>query len=182
LCWKRAVKPAGFVSVRRDRLDSNSRSSSRLVRSEVERLARLWDVDLHDVEIRYSTRLRSSLGRADLLRSRISVASCVTSSAALRDVLRHELAHIAVRRLGVRGERTHGPTWQQLVQRAGSTPRRLATVAGFRRKEKNIVYRHECPVCDFVRFAKRPVASWRCADCTAAGLDGKLVITKRGNP
>jgi ribosomal protein L37AE/L43A len=42
-------------------------------------------------------------------------------------------------------------------------------------------FRHECPVCDFVRFARRRVQSWRCGDCMRAGLDGQLLITEE-NP
>jgi predicted SprT family Zn-dependent metalloprotease len=142
----------------------------------------LWGVELGDVEVRVSSRLTSSLGRANLRRSSISIASTVDSGRAFREVLRHELAHIAVARLGVRDEGPHGPTWARLVERAGSTPRRRAKVQGFKRQQKPLRYLHECPVCDFVRLGRRPVTSWRCADCVAAGLDGVLVITKRGNP
>ena len=41
---------------------------------------------------------------------------------------------------------------------------------------------HRCPVCDFSRVAARPVRSWRCADCVAAGLGGNLVITEKRAP
>jgi hypothetical protein len=43
----------------------------------------------------------------------------------------------------------------------------------------SIAYDHWCPVCQSSRQARRPVKAWRCAACVAAGLDGKLEITRR---
>jgi ribosomal protein L37AE/L43A len=39
-------------------------------------------------------------------------------------------------------------------------------------------YLHWCPVCHSRRFARRPMARWRCAECVDAGLPGALQITR----
>ena len=36
--------------------------------------------------------------------------------------------------------------------------------------------RHFCPVCHFERIAKRRVANWRCPECRAIGLPGRLHV------
>jgi hypothetical protein len=48
-----------------------------------------------------------------------------------------------------------------------------------RPKAKPPLYDHWCPVCQSSRTGRRPVKAWRCAACVAAGLDGKLEITRR---
>jgi predicted SprT family Zn-dependent metalloprotease len=95
-----------------------------------------------------------------------------------RDVLRHELAHIAVVRLGVKGEPHHGSTWRKLLLAVGSKPqvRFLSPVRPIQSTAR--LFRHECTVCDFTRIAKRRVAAWRCADCVDAGLAGLLTISE----
>ena len=47
------------------------------------------------------------------------------------------------------------------------------------RTQSAIAYDHWCPVCQSSRQARRPVKAWRCAACVAAGLDGRLEITRR---
>lgn len=118
------------------------------------------------------------MGRAALRTQRVSLSTSIRSASQLREVLRHELAHIAVVRLGIRGEAHHGQTWQQLLLEVGNTPATRVAVPGFTRPTQAPRFRHECPVCDFVRYAKRAVTTWRCADCVAAGLDGSLTITR----
>ncbi len=149
------------------------------VRRELASLSRAWHVDLEDVQVTLSTRLRTSIGRADAPRGRVSIAVSATKHRRLfREVLRHELAHVAVVRLGVKGERHHGPTWRRLLLAVGITPRIRLPLPGARRRPPARRFRHECAVCDFVRVAKRRVPAWRCADCVAAGLPGLLTITE----
>lgn len=158
-------------------------STSGVIRREVARLSRVWQVDLGDVELRINPRLTRSLGRADLSRGRVSLSPrAVTSRELLRDVLRHELAHIAAVRLGAKREPHHGPTWRKLLRLVGVEPRvkqRSPLPAQPAKKQRR--FRHECPVCDFVRVARKRVPNWRCADCVAVGLSGVLTITEVTN-
>ena len=99
------------------------------------------------------------------------------------EVLCHELAHVAAYELHGRRCRPHGPEWAALMRAAGFEPcarARLthdvsALVVAPRRGSQ---YEHRCPVCQAVRFARRPVRQWRCVACLTAGLDGRLLISK----
>jgi predicted SprT family Zn-dependent metalloprotease len=154
--------------------------------SRIAQLANLWSIpDLAvTVEVRFSRRLTRSLGRADASTGRIALAAFLESEPALCDAaLCHELAHLAAFRLVGRSERPHGPTWQRLVRAAGHEPTlRLPVDANDldehapRQRRR---FTHFCPVCQFTRTAARPMRGWRCADCIAAGLDGRLKITSR---
>lgn len=148
-------------------------------RRELASLSRQWNVDLRDVVVRISGRLRTSIGRADLERATISIAPrALTQRGLLLEVLRHEAAHIAAARLGATAEGPHGPTWAGLLLSIGSEPRvKLVQRARLPRRTAR-AFRHECTVCDFVRTAKRRVSAWRCAECVAAGLPGLLLITE----
>ena len=154
-----------------------------LFRARVAELTELWDVSsaARSIVVRFSTRLTCSVGRADLVRGRVSLATCLRSEPALLDhALCHELAHlVAFRRVG-QSERVEGPTWQALMRLAGYEPiLRLAMPPVSTSKAKAIRvrrYRHRCPTCQFTRTAARRMPAWRCADCVAAGLDGRLDI------
>lgn len=150
-----------------------------LIRREARVLSRAWGTDLTQVEIRFSDRLRTSLGRADLKNERISLAPrLLRNPRLLREVLRHELAHVAARRIARSREPVHGPTWRALLTQVRSLPRVRQRVQGRRPAPVQRTFRHECPVCDFVRLGKRRVPAWRCADCVASGLSGALNITE----
>lgn len=115
-----------------------------------------------------------------------------------KEVLCHELAHVAVDYLYGKQVQPHGSEWRKLVESAGFTPaarlpatpalreeERVGTsedksVAGLARSPTTVrdVYEHRCPVCQMSRRAKRPVSQWRCANCVAAGLPGTLEITR----
>ena len=93
----------------------------------------------------------------------------------------------------------HGPEWRELMALAGYTDatgahwachRRTGQSPQQRQKHKQqqqptprtqpaIACDHWCPVCQSSRQARRPVKAWRCAACVAAGLAGKLEITRR---
>ncbi len=98
-----------------------------------------------------------------------------------REILCHELAHAIVVHEHGRSARPHGVEWQELVRKAGFAPtvrqrslrRRLPPRASH---GAILAYEHRCPVCHAVRLGRRAVASWRCAECTGAGLAGELII------
>jgi predicted SprT family Zn-dependent metalloprotease len=147
-------------------------------------LARLWSMpDLAaSVSVRFSNRLTRSLGRADANTGRIALAASIAEDPALLDaVLCHELAHLAAFRLVGGSERPHGQTWQRLVRQAGHAPTLRLAIGRHDvdsrpgREDRRFV--HSCPVCNFTRTAARRMPTWRCADCAAAGLDGRLEIT-----
>ena len=157
--------------------------------SRIAQLADLWSMpDLAAcVSVRFSNRLTRSLGRADAATGRIALATFLENDPPLRDAaLCHELAHLAAFRLVGRSERPHGPTWQRLVRTAGHEPTlKLAVDAnemGERAPMQRQRFTHLCPVCQFTRTASRPMRSWRCADCVAAGLDGRLEISPATRP
>jgi predicted SprT family Zn-dependent metalloprotease len=147
-------------------------------------LARLWSMpDLAaSVSVRFSSRLTRSLGRADAAKGRIALAAILADDPALLDAaLCHELAHLAAFRLVGTAERPHGPTWQRLVGQAGHVATLRLPISeghvGDRLATEAPRFVHSCPVCQFTRIATRRKPSWRCADCAAAGLEGRLEIT-----
>lgn len=143
---------------------------------ELRRLSRLWRVELSDVAVVLSGRFKTSAGSASFRTNRIAVSKALP--ARLRaEVLCHELAHLAAYRLVGTAEKPHGATWQRLVRKAGYTPNtklKLQRPALQRRAPRRFL--HSCLVCDFSRFAGRPMRAWRCADCCRVGLDGRLSI------
>ncbi len=103
---------------------------------------------------------------------------------ALREVVCHEVAHVATWILHGRKAAAHGREWKELMQRAGYDPRvrwAEATVpdAVRERRRKTAVYVHSCPVCRAQWIARRTVTTWRCATCRKAGRDGRLTVSKR---
>lgn len=142
------------------------------------------------VNPRYSRRLATADAGRWCVTLRADAASW--STPLLRQVLVHELAHLAVyRRHGV-GIRPHGPEWRRLMELSGlevlaqlpgtcgvvragpQVPRNLTLTSSPR-----LMYEHRCPVCQMVRLAKRPVRGWRCRACVEAGLVGALQVSRR---
>jgi predicted SprT family Zn-dependent metalloprotease len=148
-----------------------------------------------DVSIAISQRLRRSWGRSSARTRRISLSpDLLAQPKALQEVLCHEAAHLVAATRAGRTEGPHGEPWKNLVRLAGFVPvsnrdtdalpnrakRRAAfvhrcDVCGFTRRAAFV---HRCDVCGFTRRAGRPVTRWRCADCIAAGLDGRLTIIR----
>lgn len=157
-------------------------------RRYLETWAGLWDVpDLPDkVTIDFNPRLRTSLGRCS------PQSRSIALHPALRDgdpdlraqVLCHEFAHLAVWELHGPQAAPHGTEWRRLVEVAGYDPSvRLdgrGEVPESRAEPPEHRYRHTCPVCHFSRTARRPVANWRCPECRAAGMEGRLRISSQG--
>jgi predicted SprT family Zn-dependent metalloprotease len=149
---------------------------------------RAWDQPeaAAGVQVEFSPRMRSSLGRCYPDRRLIRLHQRLRSSDAsplLREVVCHEAAHIvAFERHG--GEiRPHGPEWVRLVQ-AAEVPARTkipceVELSSDPPRSSGTVYEHRCPVCHATRHAKRPVPQWRCAACVEAGLPGALRITSQ---
>lgn len=156
--------------------------TERDVKAWVGRWGKKWRIPRleNTVQVRFSTRLKRSWGRADTARCRISIsAELLRNRTLLKEVLRHEAAHIAAYALIGRKEPPHGPTWRSLVAAAGGTPsRHLLADAPVRFRGNASRYMHRCPVCHFSRLARRPMKNWRCAECVLIGLDGGLVVTR----
>lgn len=142
----------------------------------------LWGVPALDetLSVAYNKRLKQSLGRcASRVRTLHLHPFLEHAPASLfSEVLCHEAAHIAAHRFGA--ERAHGEEWQRLMTLAGYPPRaRLFAPRGFPlmdRRRRSQRFEHFCPVCQWSRFARQRMTRWRCADCLAAGLEGRLVI------
>ncbi len=144
----------------------------------------LWGVPgLHDlVTVRFSRRLRASLGRCRLSEGTVVLRSDLAEAGEqLASVLCHEVAHVAANTLAP-GQPPHGRCWQELVRAAGFPPevraRAVVQTETPAVRPARLRYEHRCPVCQFVRFARRPMTSWRCPECTDVGLSGALIITR----
>jgi len=143
--------------------------------------SRLWGLPTlsQEVKVRFNGRLRTTVAR---LLSSVEVIEVgprfVASQSKRREILCHELAHAAAnRRRG--GRQPHGAEWAALVRRAGFDPVTRLTVSQKSSRSKQSRdgrYEHRCLVCQFVRVARRPVRSWRCAECVRCGLPGNLAV------
>jgi hypothetical protein len=141
-------------------------------------------------------RFRRRLARFDTARNLIELRTDVAKWPPNRrsNVLTHELAHVAVFRRHGTAVAPHGPEWRHLMELAGveaslsglvgcgpwSSPERRLGPAARKTTSRRALrqrFEHRCPVCQMVRLANRPVARWRCSDCVAAGLEGRLAIT-----
>jgi predicted SprT family Zn-dependent metalloprotease len=145
----------------------------------------MWDLSglIGEVDVDFSTRLKSTWGRSrvDARRVRLHPDLETTHKHLLDEVLCHELAHIAVFEKFGPGKQPHGKEWTAFVRQAGFEPRlRLegAEKASVPTQQKSRQFEHYCPVCQSVRYAKQPMTRWRCAQCSNAGLEGKLLIRK----
>ena len=162
--------------------------SSGVVSGELRRTLRLfarrWAHHEFPVSVAFklNPRLRSTLARW-VLRSRTLELSNTFFDLPdrHREILCHELAHAVVLRTHGRSALPHGLEWQELVTKAGFVPAvRLSSLrrgsASRKLPTATLCYEHRCPVCHAVRYGRRAVASWRCAECTGAGLAGQLTV------
>lgn len=157
-------------------------------------LGQLWSIpDLHvSATLEFSDRLSTSLGRCMPARRVVRLHAGLRSEATdlVREVLSHELAHLAVYLRFGRRAKPHGEEWQHLMSLAGFEPQRRAERVFPRRSlpldteaspssgTTPLHYEHRCPVCQSVRIARTATPRWRCTECVADGLEGSLVVTE----
>ena len=156
-----------------------------LLNTKVRRWARLWRAPglPNRVSVTFSERMQRSLGRCVPRTGAVRLNARVLGNnpALLEEVLCHELAHVAIFQLHGPKVRPHGQEWGALIRAAGFEPRaraRLNRDVEAAEITDRAFYEHRCPVCHTIRLARRPVRAWRCAECFAAGLEGKLVIER----
>jgi predicted SprT family Zn-dependent metalloprotease len=150
------------------------------------RWQRLWSAPglARRVSVRFSARLHATAGRCALAKQEIVLSAKLLDGpeAHLLEVFCHEAAHLAVHLRHGRLARLHGTEWSDLVRKAGFEPTRRLGVRWNNREHlqatRRYVVLHTCPVCQTRRLAKRAVPQWRCAECVAAGLPGRFVITR----
>lgn len=95
------------------------------------------------------------------------------------EIISHEAAHFVVWYQSGSAARPHGPEWAALMRAAGFEPRATLVRCGHRRGgDDRIRIRHFCTVCHFSKFAKRRMPHWRCPECRAIGLEGKLKMER----
>jgi hypothetical protein len=159
------------------------------------RLGALWNAPaLAGLSVAVNPRLSRTLGRLVGRTSRMELGPrALTGEKRLREVVTHEAAHaVLAARDQAAPQGPHGPEWRELMALAGYPE---ATGAHWRCQKGGgrstgpggpsrpnsppPLYDHWCPVCQSSRTGRRPVKAWRCAACVAAGLDGKLEITRR---
>jgi predicted SprT family Zn-dependent metalloprotease len=157
------------------------------LRIAIARWSEAWSLpDLPEgVVVDLNRRLRTRVGRYCPDGHRVEVSPrFLTLRSRKAEVLAHELAHAAARRLHPRARKPHGPEWRSLVRAAGFEPvvrlRMLETPMAVKLSGETVRYRHRCPICQMTRWARRPVTAWRCRSCAAAGLPGVLLINRVG--
>jgi predicted SprT family Zn-dependent metalloprotease len=133
------------------------------------------------INISYSARLTKSLGRArvDSRNINLNCKLISTDEALVKEVLCHELAHIAVYEKYGPNRKPHGNEWSSLIKQAGFSPRTHISFEFSPQDNSQITprrYSHICPICQAERIANRKLKKWRCASCAAAGLESELII------
>ena len=148
------------------------------------RWGQLWSVpQLPDItKFRHNTRLRTTIARWFIGSNTVELSTRFFDRRLdQQEILCHELAHAVVVRMRGRSERPHGAAWCELLRKAGYEPR-THVVSGRKihtaltAERPHLIYEHRCPVCHAVRYGKRTVKSWRCAECVGAGLPGHLIV------
>lgn len=139
-----------------------------------------------NLTLRFSPRLTRSLGRCNPAAGTLTLRLGLSADQ-IPFVLCHEAAHIAVfLRFGA-GLRPHGPEWASLVALAGFLPAVQGPgpqISSSRNQLQPGLFRyaHQCLVCQAIRWARRPIRRWRCAECLAAGLTGEMRILDTQSP
>jgi predicted SprT family Zn-dependent metalloprotease len=148
-------------------------------RTNLRSLARIWKHSrVRRLRVTLNPRLRSTLARwvapTDVIQINPAVAD--RDKSAIPEVVCHEAAHLVVWDRHGRSARPHGLEWSALMRAAGFEPRATLVHCGQRqRPQTNMLrVRHVCPVCHFSKIAKRRMTQWRCPECRAIGLEGRL--------
>ena len=155
---------SGFVLAEGDGYNPSEMESA--IATWVEEWGRLWGVPQLAARARVTTsrRLRRSLGRCN---------------PQTRQVVCHELAHLAVHLLHGPRAKPHGSEWRALMVAAGYAPDVRFDPADLPEPVREAarpkrVWEHRCPRCDAARDALRRMRRWRCARCRDAGFPGRL--------
>lgn len=152
--------------------------------SEISRCLDCWDLTDADfdpgIRIVFSDRMTKSLGRTYPGRSRIHLNAALgkpESADLLREVVCHELAHLAAQVISQKRPKPHGSEWRELVAAAGFEPTLSIPVPWPASEDARATrYEHRCPVCQSSWVYNRPRRNLRCSECRDAGLEGELSI------
>lgn len=191
--WKRDVEWSPNDSLGRSILNAiESGKASGVLARTIRQRAATWGVPRLPalVTFRFNGRLRTTIARWVIKSQCLEVGGrFMELEGGHLEILLHELAHAAaVIKYGV-GVRPHGPEWRTLVHEAGFQPNARRTLHGSvgkavaaASKPSASLYEHRCLVCHAVRYARKPMASWRCVECASSGLNGKLAIRGPQHP
>lgn len=152
--------------------------------AEISRCLACWELTDADfdpgIRIRFRDRMTTSLGRTYPARSRIHLNAALASAEnadLLREVVSHELAHLAAKAISQKRPKPHGPEWRELVMSAGFEPRlSIPTQWPSTDDASGTRYEHRCPICHGSWVYNRPRRNLRCSECLDAGLEGELTI------
>ncbi len=146
---------------------------------------RQWRVPtlLGQISVRRNNLLRTTVARWREKMKRLELGPQFFRMTKRQDeILCHELAHAAALQIHGRGILSHGPEWHALITAVGYSPSSVLKTSKSSsmvpRRNKSSWYEHRCPVCHAVRFAKKPMRRWRCAECSQHGLQGLLKINR----
>lgn len=150
--------------------------------------AELWGVPalLERVRIIPAPRMTVILAHAYPATNTIRISARVLASGStelIREILCHELAHLACRMRYGRRVHPHGPEWKELMRQTGYEPRvrfphdAMAPLALPGRRP--LAYEHRCRSCGQTHLARTTNRHWRCASCVRAGREGRLTVTRR---
>jgi predicted SprT family Zn-dependent metalloprotease len=128
------------------------------------------------LDIRFNPSLRSTLARWVPPSNALEIGTAAKSRGprVFREIISHEAAHVVVWERSGRAARPHGPEWASLMRAAGFEARATLIRCGYRRTVVNVRVRHFCSICHFSKLAKRRMPRWRCPECRAVGLEGRL--------
>jgi len=167
-------------------------AAARAAREQLERLAATWSTsELKAIALAVHPGLRRTIARYDPSARTIELRADTVASPRLNAVLVHEAAHAAVcQQHGTGQTRPHGPEWPRLMEAAGHAAERRLDLGHLclapSRKDKGeqgrngqARYDHVRAVCQSRRAAKKRLREWRCANCVADGLPGRLEIASR---
>jgi predicted SprT family Zn-dependent metalloprotease len=146
---------------------------------------RLWRVPslLRAMSFRRNSLLRATIARWSEKATCLELGPRFFEMAKRQDeILCHELAHAAAVQIHGRKISPHGPEWRALINAAGFAPSAIVKSSKSRSpalsRTKSSWYEHRCPVCQGVRFARKQMGQWRCAECSQQGLQGLLEISR----
>jgi SprT protein len=155
---------------------------------DLERWCQAWGLPQlpHQIEIKFSHRLRRAVGRCHTRKRRITLSGLLLlaeNQALLTETLCHEVAHLAAYHLHGSRIKPHGREWKSLLKAAGFEPQatvRAEKVHGLEallatRQQR---YEYRCPVCQVAHVLRAKNSRFRCRACRQAGRPGHLHITK----